>query len=781
MYRICIFAVLFIGLLKNLTAIEIIKTIASSVEKPELAAEFAVDNNMNTRWSSAFEDNQFIQFEFSKIELLTGMKIVWETAAALKYSVKLSKNKKQWITLTNVTDGEMGEIRAFNFEKPIPAKFVKIECEERATEWGFSIIEVEFNTDPDKKFKTERKETIQTLKYKEGDSFFKIIKTNGVFWFKSPEGKLFISKGINCVVPKDNSVKPGALGYDVTKKYLNLRDWVSDAINRIKGWEFNSIGCWSDENTFISNVPFFVILNISVPGHTHRLCDVWNPKFESNLDKMAKKRCESLKNAKYLVGYFLDNELPWYGDFGWFTGHPSYLLDIYMTLPSDAEGKKVLVNFFKARYKKISEFNKVWQTKFSSFDKILTATKEEMTSHSKMADEDREIFSGLVAERFYKVITETIKKYDPNHLILGSRFAGGAPKSVVENCGKYCDVISVNYYTPSMIIKKSDFDRIHVFSGYKPLLVTEFSYRAMENNSGNKNTRGAPVTVPLQKDRADGFEKYVNQAMSFPYCVGYHWFQYADQSPEGRTFDGEDCNWGIVDIYDKEYPLLVSRMKTINPTVEEKHKRSGVYEISTNLTTEGGHASVEIDESVTKKIPGLLFCDFSKNFNIITWQDSAAGANINWKKIIKKDTETILITSKAEGWGCGLTFIPTMTEKNSDGSVNLKGYSGISVTISANKELKFMIFINESGVAAPGAGSYNGVNGADGESFTSAEFICNEKEKNFDIDFSSLRVRTEWGNQSGNKTVNLGGIASIDIFFPSGSSGEVFVKKISLK
>ena len=41
--------------------------------------------------------------------------------------------------------------------------------------------------------------------------------------------------------------------------------------------------------------------------------------------------------------------------------------------------------------------------------------------------------------------------------------------------------------------------------------------------------------------------------MRLPYVVGADWFQYYDEPPHGRKLDGEDYNFGLVDIHDTPY------------------------------------------------------------------------------------------------------------------------------------------------------------------------------------------------------------------------------------
>ena len=47
------------------------------------------------------------------------------------------------------------------------------------------------------------------------------------------------------------------------------------------------------------------------------------------------------------------------------------------------------------------------------------------------------------------------------------------------------------------------------------------------------------------------------------YVVGYHWFEYADEPAEGR-FDGENSNFGVVNIEDDPYQERVDQMTVSN-------------------------------------------------------------------------------------------------------------------------------------------------------------------------------------------------------------------------
>ncbi len=118
-------------------------------------------------------------------------------------------------------------------------------------------------------------------------------------------------------------------------------------------------------------------------------------------------------------------------------------------------------------------------------------------------------------------------------------------------------MVSVNHYAKDGGVDPAWWDRLDAMV-QKPVMITEFSWRAMENRSGNRNTLGADVTVPAQHDRAERSARFVPALMARPFVVGMHWFQWADEPVHGRDLDGEDSHYGHVDWQDQAYEELAN-------------------------------------------------------------------------------------------------------------------------------------------------------------------------------------------------------------------------------
>lgn len=94
--------------------------------------------------------------------------------------------------------------------------------------------------------------------------------------------------------------------------------------------------------------------------------------------------------------------------------------------------------------------------------------------------------------------------------------------------------------------------------------------RARNNASGNLSSYGVGAVLDTQAERAAAYAALVSDTATVPYVVGSHWFGFADQSPQGR-FDGEDVNYGIVEIHNKPYTELLAAVKTTNARVPALH------------------------------------------------------------------------------------------------------------------------------------------------------------------------------------------------------------------
>lgn len=170
-------------------------------------------------------------------------------------------------------------------------------------------------------------------------------------------------------------------------------------------------------------------------------------------------------------------------------------------------------------------------------------------------------FAGYVADKYYKGVSEAIKAADPQMLYLGTRLHGQPKynKYVIEAAGKWCDIVSINYYSrwsPEL----TDYIPMWATAANKPFLVTEFYTKGLDSDLAN--TSGAGFLVKTQRDRAYAYQHFTLGLLEAPNCVGWHWFKYQDD--DGSDNSNKPANKGIYDNYYNIIPDMGKYAKDIN-------------------------------------------------------------------------------------------------------------------------------------------------------------------------------------------------------------------------
>jgi CxxC motif-containing protein (DUF1111 family) len=117
---------------------------SSAVENAGMSASAAIDGLASTRWASAREDGAWLQFDFGARTAIGYMKLSWENAYAKQYSLLVSDDGSNWSQLRLVSNGRGGTEEFFNLG--INARYVRMQGIARATQYGYSLFEVEFKS-----------------------------------------------------------------------------------------------------------------------------------------------------------------------------------------------------------------------------------------------------------------------------------------------------------------------------------------------------------------------------------------------------------------------------------------------------------------------------------------------------------------------------------------------------------------------------------------------------------------------------------------------------------
>jgi len=364
-------------------------------------------------------------------------------------------------------------------------------------------------------------------------------------------------------------------------------------------------------------------------------------------------------------------------------------------------------------------------------------------------------FGALAAREYFRRSTAVVREEIPGALILGVRFAGDAPDVAIRACAEFCDVVSFNHYRPDERITEEMIHRYWHLSK-KPLMITEFSWRARENLSGNPNERGAGAVVRTQAERASNYARFIDLIASFPMVVGWSWFEWADQSPQGR-FDGENSNYGLVSIRHEPYRALIEAMAEANADAPDVHARS-----------ERGFPSGPVERRGVTYRPGQhpdraprlsLLVDPSEGPE--AWH--AADASIG---IASVEDGLALTYETGHRYGVGISFFGPDASRLDVGAphaYDLDGYEWIVVSGEVPAGLQIQAIVNETGAADPNSPAFEDRGGDDAESFISAPLRGTGDEYRFRI--RDLVPQVYWGNQTGAREIEMRSVQSIALQF----------------
>ena len=458
----------------------------------------------------------------------------------------------------------------------------------------------------------------------EATGFFRAVKRDGKWWLVTPSGHLFLSFGINSITTSEgDTITEGreqmfqwlpAQGSPLAPHYRENRDWEAlglrikhhmgqsfnfysanlqrkygkdwyeawkaEALARLPAWGYNTIGNWSDPQLYgARKLPYTVTIDpwpaatadkktqfAEVPSgndYWKRMADPFDPRYAEALDRGIREQASRYRADPWCLGYFVDNEMSW----GSMKDERSrYGLALgALTLQSDSPAKHAFVRILESKYVEISRLNQAWGSQLASWQALLNGPFQPSAELGSAMQEDLRAFSREFARQYFRTVIGILKKYDPNHLYLGPRFAWHTRESV-EACGELCDVVSFNIYRPKVVPSEWT-----VLNGIdKPVLIGEFHMGALDRGMFHTGL----VSSENQADRARMYQEYVRSVVDHALMVGCHYFKYADEPLTGRPGDGENYNIGVVSVTDTPYPEFLAAARAVH--AEAYPRRAGL-------------------------------------------------------------------------------------------------------------------------------------------------------------------------------------------------------------
>jgi len=379
---------------------------------------------------------------------------------------------------------------------------------------------------------------------------FSIRQEQSGWWLVSPAGKPFFSLGVCVVTPgaSRESFDPNNPGYAAWRHYDSPAAWADATLRRLKSWRFTTVGGWSDFATLRQSQEQSLWLTpVLHVGSTAGIpwWNMWDPNIIARMDAVAREQILALRDDPRLLGYYSDNEIGWWNAALW-----------KMTLeqaPTSGQRRRLL-QLLRDTYQDD------WARLLRDFEPQKADNWRELQDGGMLylrgggrGIEVMRKFLGLMAQRYYQLVHDVIRKYDRRALILGDRYQSFYYPEVARAAAPWVDAVSTNLNASwnDGSYLHCYLDTLHQLTG-KPILVSEIYMAARENASGSRNSKGIFPVVTDQQERAAALRTTLVALARTPYVLGMDWFQYFDEPPLGRD-DGEDFDFGLVDIHDRPY------------------------------------------------------------------------------------------------------------------------------------------------------------------------------------------------------------------------------------
>jgi hypothetical protein len=318
-----------------------------------------------------------------------------------------------------------------------------------------------------------------------------VEKEAGVWWFKSPEGKSFVSLGVNHVepvywqVPLNAQFVAATYGPDIFAADGTLREgtpaaakWGQRVAQHLDAWGLNTLGFHNPLSKSLQSggAAYYVIeLDLHVPwgwnmprsvlarAFKRDAFDVFGDEFLAAVEANAVAVVKPYANDPRVLGYAYTDGPPWTVDDD--TGdaafqklsaagkkiHPWSLA--LMSLPASAKGKQAWLALMKERYPAPEKAGATYALQVTTWDELAAHITWTKLGDAARAAEDSQAFLLKIMQQWYAVRKAAIRKYDANHLILGdklnmnrdSRHSAELTASL-QVMKPYVDVINIQYY-----------------------------------------------------------------------------------------------------------------------------------------------------------------------------------------------------------------------------------------------------------------------------------------------------------------------------------------------
>ncbi|MEI7833178.1 MAG: hypothetical protein WCJ56_08280 [bacterium] len=374
--------------------------------------------------------------------------------------------------------------------------------------------------------------------------------TNGRWWLLRHDNKPFLYRGVCALWMPADYTGGEAHQYRVLweeKNGKNTDGLVRHCLDIIQASGFNALGEWATEQFWNRGLPFTILIPIREvrieSNITPGIPDIFDPLLRQAFDARCRITCSSQASSTELVGYYVDNEGSWgtmRRDFVWgqdtgpiidhsnVIGKERLLLQIFLAADAKHPGALRAWEWVKARHGgNNTKVFQDWGITCNSPEEFRALDAQGLKLASKNYWDDHVAFTAFYVREYFRFTAETIRRYDPNHLLLGARFGGPPGMEMLQALDRrHIDILSWNCYQSTFYERCEE---LSVSTGM-PQLNGEFSWASGHFLDWDRLMKLENFTAEEIAHCRKLGQATLEKAITHPNLVGYTWYKFCCNS-----------------------------------------------------------------------------------------------------------------------------------------------------------------------------------------------------------------------------------------------------------
>lgn len=411
------------------------------------------------------------------------------------------------------------------------------------------------------------------------------VKATATGWFRletisgrpllvTPEGHGFVPLGINHF----NTLRGRSEGERDLFRERYGGDWerFADELQRhYASWGFNAVD--HGVEALRARWPYFASRDWARTskyygrpgsGNPWDFPDVFDPTVASRLEREVEAHCREHRENRNLIAYMWTDTPTWDIRKTRRFRQTDWVSEI-RRLPATTPGRRDYVAFLEKTYRgDIEAFNRAYGLTAGSFLQLLAVNFEHMDLTRYEVERDDQRFLEEIARRYYRIVGEAMRRYDPNHLIFGDKYLlGDIPREVLAAALPYIDAVAIQpgdgyipIYTPGDLYPAQEIAELHRLSG-KPIFICD--HQISFPTPAHPHAIWPYHQRKTEAEAATATREFIHAAFADPFVIGYMRCQYIDRF---TAFRGA-LKQGLLRHDGSPYEILVAESAKANAEV----------------------------------------------------------------------------------------------------------------------------------------------------------------------------------------------------------------------